>query len=367
MSAQALTGRVRLFPGAALPTIHSSRPDLLPRLAPGRRADDMPALLGSVFTLCASAHRLAATAALHAARGLPAPDPQLATQTLRLGTARDQILRISHDWPCHLLSGRHDDGATARLLRTCPLWREDLLPADRLAALPGWLAHKWLGHDPADWLARHDADPAGWPARWAAASSTPLGRLLDDLGPLARTLATPGLTLHPQAADWPGLARLAAEPGFCARPHWFGLPADTGPWSRRCAPVEAAATAWTRLIARVTEVLRLGQPDGADWLDHGALGLGPGEGLAWCEMARGLLVHRVALAPDGVTVRDWQVLAPTEWNFHPEGTLARALGTLSGHDRARQSAAARLLAVAFDPCVEFDIIDSRKEQEVAHA
>jgi hypothetical protein len=99
--------------------------------------------------------------------------------------------------------------------------------------------------------------------------------------------------------------------------------------------------------------MRLAGPGGDELLALGALSLGPGEGLAWVEMARGLLVHRVRLedSADGPRLADARVLAPTEWNVHPAGTLARALEAL---DPADAASAARL-AVAFDPCVAFDI------------
>jgi len=63
-------------------------------------------------------------------------------------------------------------------------------------------------------------------------------------------------------------------------------------------------------------------------------------------MARGLLLHWVQLDGDGA-VRDYRVLAPTEWNFHPDGALARAVAALAPVDLD----AARLLAAAYDPCV----------------
>ncbi|TXC66644.1 hypothetical protein FSC37_14910 [Piscinibacter aquaticus] len=94
-----------------------------------------------------------------------------------------------------------------------------------------------------------------------------------------------------------------------------------------------------------------------------ALPLGPGEAISWTEMARGLLVHWVQLedGPRGPRVADCRVLAPTEWNFHPHGVLAQTLATLRGDDRAEQAARA---AVAFDPCVEFDV---EYRPEAAHA
>ena len=115
LAPEPLAGRMHLRPGVAPPAaIHSTRPDLLPRLAPGRRAGEMPALLGAVFTLCAAAHRLTAIAAIRAARGEPADDPAAAAQTLRLATAREQILRIDHDWPRLLRQdGRSDDQPSA--------------------------------------------------------------------------------------------------------------------------------------------------------------------------------------------------------------------------------------------------------------
>jgi Ni,Fe-hydrogenase I large subunit len=113
-----------------------------------------------------------------------------------------------------------------------------------------------------------------------------------------------------------------------------------------------------RLTARLVDVLRLAAPEGADWLAEGALPLERGEGIAWTETARGLLVQRVVLDGDE-HVRSVQVLAPTDWNFHPRGVLAQTLAGLHGEDRAAQATRA---AVAFDPCVEFSV-----ETEPAHA
>jgi len=48
------------------------------------------------------------------------------------------------------------------------------------------------------------------------------------------------------------------------------------------------------------------------------------------------------------------VLAPTEWNFHPEGVAAQALAALPP-DMPGLAARVRLLMAALDPCVPFEI------------
>ena len=95
----ALTGKVWLRPGAALPGIRSTRPNLAPRLADGRAACDIPDLLASLFSLCGHAHRFTARRALAAARGRPDDVRPDEMRTLHACTARDQVQRIAHDWP----------------------------------------------------------------------------------------------------------------------------------------------------------------------------------------------------------------------------------------------------------------------------
>lgn len=381
---QDLSGQLWLFPGAPAcqPVLRSSRPDLVPTLLRGRPAAQAPDLLAAVFTLCAHAHRwtaqraLAAAAAAAPLAGCSAPALAQARQAHRLATLREHLLRISHDWP-RLLPGAPALPDAALRLRTCPVWRTDLQPQDQLAALPAWLVQQWLGEcattagDPLQavrqWLAEHDADPGGWSIRWVTRCTTPLARLLRSQLEATQVLAAPGpslsQTLDP-ARDLPVLARtLAAEPGFCQRPHWQGGVPDSGPWARQHDPrPQAGANAWQRLVARVVETLRLAVPGGEALLSHGELSLVPGEGVAWTEMARGLLVHWVRLAPSDthaspdtpVRLADYRVLAPTEWNFHPEGVLARALRGLTAGDSRTPDNATRL-ALAFDPCVAFEL------------
>lgn len=362
-STDGLAGRWRLRPGAPAgqASLYSSRPDLVPRLARGRVAAQVPDLLAAVFSLCSAAHRWTGQRALAAARGQARPASEAERQQHGRTTLREQLLRISLDWPRLLPgAGAHAD-ALALALRHCAAVHDAAATADALASVPDWLQQHWLGQPADTWLAALAQDPVGWPARWAAQAGTPLARLLHAQGPAQRALVARGPALDllaRPALSMPLLARaMAGEPGFCSQPHWQGRHPDTGPWCRAADPLpRRACTAWDRLVARLVEVLRLALPAGPLWLSHGACSLGPGEGLAWTEMARGLLVHRVQLMPGDrdaalARVADWQVLAPTEWNGHPAGVLATALRGLAPGDA---DAAARL-AVAFDPCVEVHI------------
>ncbi len=49
------------------------------------------------------------------------------------------------------------------------------------------------------------------------------------------------------------------------------------------------------------------------------------------------------------------VVAPTEWNFHPQGALREGLLGMAAHDAATLESAARRLVLALDPCVEYEI------------
>ena len=57
-----------------------------------------------------------------------------------------------------------------------------------------------------------------------------------------------------------------------------------------------------------------------------------GDGIAWVENARGLLIHRVRLTRR--TSRHYGIVAPTEWNFHPRARWRRPLRGPAAADRA---------------------------------
>jgi hypothetical protein len=174
------------------------------------------------------------------------------------------------------------------------------------------------------------------------------------------------LQAHASALELRRLAgQLRHEAEFALAPTWRGHTAETGCWTRLADHTlqggdSPAAELWLRQAARVADIARLLMPGGECWLSQGALACGEREGLGWCEMARGLLIHWVQL-DEGGRVADCRLIAPTEWNFHPFGPAARALALLPAQ---ASEARVRLLVAAYDPCV---VVDIQREGEASHA
>jgi hypothetical protein len=157
---------------------------------------------------------------------------------------------------------------------------------------------------------------------------------------------------------------LGRQPGFTRQPLWRGQCAETGPWTRlHQSTPEVIDTPWLRLGSRLAELVRLALADeagrsGASWLVMGSIATARHEGLAWVEMARGLLVHHVQLdgAGNDPRVLSCRVLAPTEWNFHPHGSVAKALERMPAATTSSVYREVNLLISAYDPCVKHEFV-----------
>lgn len=383
-SLDALAGVLRLRPGQARPrSVENRRPDWAAVLVSGRRAAEVPELLASLYTLCGHAHRLCAGLALGAAAGretAPLQSAGEAARGLQRETLGEHLRRIALDWPQRLVPSDARKTLAAEALQAlaeCPALREPHAP---VAATQRWLEQRLLGMPAEAWLAGWEGCPDWW-QEWSRSGAGWLARLAWQARPMAAWPLVPAapLHVHASAASLRGLAdSLRADPGFTRQPRWQGDCAETGSWTRlheagRLPPV----TPWHRLGARVAELVRLSLPDaalrtGASWLDFGALPVAVGEGLAWVEMARGLLVHhaRLDLACGEPRVAAYQVLAPTEWNFHAEGAVARALEAMHVLCDERNGQVLHLrseaLMAAYDPCVRFEV-EQPPQQECVHA
>lgn len=181
------------------------------------------------------------------------------------------------------------------------------------------------------------------------------------------------------ASAWAEGAREHAWKLFVDWPRQLGIPADeaffvrlvrsaagerdglAGPLAAHPLPGQLAEAAGGSAIGRLVQA-RIEDRVCAlrDWLRGapGALGrvgaepLGTAAGEARVETARGMLTHRLAL--DGGRIADYAISAPTDVVFAEGGEVARWLPLLDGLPRAAAEREARLLMLAFDPCVPWE-------------
>lgn len=384
-----LAGHLQLRPGAPLPqSLRSTRRAWAEQVSVGQPASALPGLLVGLFSLCAHAHRAVSQLALHAAGQARSPDAATIAAveaTLARETALEHVRRLSLDWPLRLAGADTPQDLVAQARATlhgCPLIgaSPSALP---WAALRQWLQDHWLGMPALRWWADWQAGGIGWLTAWSRRQGGWLPRLLHHARaadtPLPQ-LASAALRPHAHEADLLALGQaLATQTGFALQPLWNGQVASTGPWARlQPATAVTVGTAWGLLGSRLAELVRLCLSDlpeaaGRAVLQAGALPTGPRRGLAWVETARGLLIHQVALAPPvaGAPTRvlACQVLAPTEWNFHPRGVVAQSLSALPP-EAPDLPARVGLLIAAFDPCVDYELLPGGPGQaarQVTHA
>ncbi len=75
-------------------------------------------------------------------------------------------------------------------------------------------------------------------------------------------------------------------------------------------------------------------------------------GLAQIETARGRLIHHAEIQNGKFS--NYQILAPTEWNFHPKGVITQSLASMNIND-SQFIQMAHLIINAVDPCVGYKL------------
>lgn len=401
-------GRIRIhlhrrLEGLAV-AIASSRLLGASRVFIGKGPAETARALPSLFSVCATAQAVACASACEIALGQTPSATLIGARRLLVDveTAREHLWRLLLDWATFL--GEMPRGpAMARvmaawnqlnsalaagsnpLLPGSPRPQPDLKAASAaVTSLSEIAMEQVLGQAPADWLA--DTPTASALYHWTLSTDTPAARLLREIAnqgwsTLGSVPTRPLPTLSNAALE----ARLQGPEAddFIARPHWTGVPAESSPFTRQLRQAlitdlarEHGNGLLTRLAAQLVELASIlaGLPIRLATLDEGGGEGGPsdsvgpkrlqspasleanlprGVGLAQVQAARGLLVHRVALQADRVA--DYRILAPTEWNFHPQGVAALGLATLPSTDDRTLLQLAGLFVTALDPCVAYDV------------
>lgn len=333
-----------------------------------------------LFSLCGTAQASAAAQACEQASGISVSPLTAARReaSVAMETLREHLWRILLDWP-KLCGTPPFQSVMAEVLKITENYRQSLNPHHDLF-LPG--------------------------AQATAIEEKPVGSLLQQLSALlqAHVFVLPAetwLTLEaPEAlaqwarnhsgnaaaqivqmildADWSSagactirdlpalnnaqLAEAMCHKDFIEQPTWEGECCETSSLSRITSPLlttlrhDHGNGLLSRVVARLSEVASLllylpgkGLCESDDIPRHADT---TNPGIGQVAAARGQLVHRVKV--ESGVVHSYSILAPTEWNFHPQGVLARALATLRG-DPQQIAQQTRLLVNTIDPCVGYEL------------
>jgi hypothetical protein len=336
----------------------SERPRVAGRLFAGRATAEVPALAGALFAICGRSQAIAAESAIEAARGIAPADARRNARDIRIAaeTIHEHAWRLLVDWP--KLAGRAPEiEALAQGRRVlAPLLEagEGAAVTPARDAVIDWARETLFGRPHAAFLAIDTLDGL---RNWTDTAATPVAALAADLIAQRAALGASDVAFLPFGTDrWVERAlapAIDADAGFDDVPHWQGEARETGSLARMAGHplTDAAIRAWgrgvgARFVARLVETAAALEAFGGR---HGAVALGAGEGVAWVDTARGLLVHRVGV--EGERIGAYRIVAPTEWNFHPQGAFTRGALALEANDAARLEQDVRWLVASLDPCI----------------
>ena len=375
--------------------IASTRPQAIAQLLIGKTPEQVLDTVPLLFTLCGNAQASAALQACRVALGVEEAEANLnlaRDMLVQLETLREHAWRILLDWPV-FVGLVPDKKPLAALLKFDVLFKKHLfchgeafkldsrldINAAQLTRLIGELEalidtsifNGQLADFQAltgevqlrDWLRHNGALPAKllnylYSHDWMSSGKNDIAylpKLMADA--LNQSLQQQDLTI------------------FSQTPRWQGRCFETTPLNRQLSQPLVADLhnrygngLLIRILSRLFEVallpLELKQlfilikNDAAMPIQSA---VGNGIGLAQVQAARGLLIHRLELRQG--RVYDYRIVAPTEWNFHPEGVVASGLKQLRAGSPNELQRQAELFINAVDPCVQYalHLTDSRNE------
>ncbi len=298
----------------------------------GLKPEDAAILAGRLFSLCPVSQSLAARTAGDAALGVMVEAATRRAWTLGLVCERlGEMLRASLlDWPGAAPvsedMGRLRDALKA--LRALPEAGAAVLPELRAAT-------KGLGLGGVDKKSFFDRQAS---------------EARDDESQVVMAPREPDFLAAGDNAEI--FAAMIRDRGFSRAPTLPGRCPETGASARRgCSGnladrLEARRDDMTAALDTIEQLLRGGEPPQDALIAMG----GNGRGFAAVDSARGRLYHSVQLDEAG-RIADYRIVAPTEWNFHPEGPFARALRAERVGAGAEAKRRIERLAFVFDPCI----------------
>lgn len=368
--------------------ILSSRPLQLPRLFEGKPVTELLGMVPMLYSVCGTAQACAAVQACRQAMSLDVESQvALAEQMLvTVETAREHLWRILVDWST-FANKPIDRPLVASLSTLIPTAKSACFAKSDLFTLKPALqfdekkfvsiieqianttSNAVFAEQPSVLYAMSDIDSFN---HWLDVTKTSTSTLLQDLrDQQTGHLGDGGMYALPAIDPQEMSQRLAQVDAdyFIATPDWQGGNYETTPLTRMTShPLLQQLVQhygfglMTRMMARLLELASI--PGTLYRQVQVLVGLQgriektapesvEQQGLGEVEAARGRLIHR-AVQQDGI-IKSYQILAPTEWNFHPRGVVARGLQKLPAENVSFLRQQADLFINAVDPCVGYQL------------
>lgn len=333
--------------------IRSTRP-MAAQILKGKTPAQVLQIVPLLFSVCGRAQGAAAAAALQAARQGDAAASAAEERTIVCEAIQEHLWRILLDWP-KLLGLPQQEQRFAG-------WYALLRKIGAGEAAMDIFLHEFerasLGMPVAEW--RLFSDYHALQTGFSEAHS-PVAQLLSKLDALQHDGKRPDTVRLLPAWTATEASRACAgkwNADFSAHPEWLGNAAEAGAWTYftdnkllRDVRQQGSSAALIRVLARVLDVIEMASGSAAKRLD--VVSPAPGEGIAVVRTARGLLMHHVRLAAE--QVKEYEIVAPTEWNFHPDGAFAQDMRGLEVEDAEQLQQLAQIAALSLDPCVAYEV------------
>ena len=334
--------------------ICSTRP-MAAQILRGKSSAQVLQIVPLLFSVCGRAQGAAASAALQAAQQGDESDAAAVERTIVCEALQEHLWRLMLDWPKLMGLERQEPRfagwyAMLRKIASSEVGMEVFLHEFERDCL-GMTVEEWDALD-----SYHKLQV------WISKAHSPLVQLLAKLVEPVQVFSptSTGARLLPAwtAAQANQACAARWETEFSARPDWLGDAAETGAWSyyadnKLLQDVwqQSGSRALTRVLARMMDVVAMASASAAPRLD--VCSAEASAGVAVVRTARGLLMHYVRL--DAGLVRDYVIVAPTEWNFHQQGAFAQDMHGLQELDAERLQLVAQISALSLDPCVAYEV------------
>ena len=345
--------------------VKSTRPQAY-RLLTGRLPANAVQLVPMLYSICGKAQQAAVQVATSAAQGGKLPQDLALERQVTCEAMQEHLWRLLLDWPERLNLPKQQQQFVSwhSALKEISAGRENAKKLlDELNLVLLGLTHtEWKQID--SYAKFNEWQKAGRGLMASVFTSLDYKESRLEFSDKSGTCA---LLPNWSAADVIQLYAGQLDHEFAVMPHYSGKPMETGALAlTQHTPLmqellhKRPARLLARLIARLVDLL-----DSAESLVHENLtdriqsvSAANSTGLSVVRTARGMLLHQVRL--EAAQIAEYIIVAPTEWNFHPQGSLVSDLTGLKEKDENRLIETVKNFVLSLDPCVEYEI-------EISHA